>query len=112
MREARERVAPHAEEIVERIREAARPPRGARLTTDDGHVYTGVLLVDRNDVVVMFAMRDARTTERERTVPTYGSSGRSFGGPLTDTRDSYSSARSLFEHERPRYDDPAERWPR
>ncbi len=112
MREARERVAPHAGEIVERIREAARPPRGARLTTDDGHVYTGILLVDRNDVVVMFAMRDTRTAERERSVPTYGSSGRSFGS-LTETRDSYSSARSLFEHERPRYDDdPAERWRR
>lgn len=117
---ARDRVAPHAEELLEQLREAARPPRGVRLSSDDGHVYTGVLLVDRNQVVVMLAVRDARSSERERpTAPTYGGSGRGFGS-MSDSRDQYGSARSLFDHERPRYDrtevddddDPAERWRR
>lgn len=48
-----------------RLGRLARPPRGLRLTADDGTTYTGVLLVDRNRLVVMFAVGEAPRTGDE-----------------------------------------------
>ncbi|MCA9619288.1 MAG: hypothetical protein KC731_09700 [Myxococcales bacterium] len=39
------------------LREVAHPPPGVRLVSADGATFTGVVLVERSDVVVMLAAR-------------------------------------------------------
>lgn len=51
------RAAPHVRSAVAWLREHAQPPQGTRLISPDGGAYTGVAVVDRNNVVVLIAAR-------------------------------------------------------
>ena len=42
---------------VEWLRDAARPPSGVELKTNDGSTYSGVVLVERNELRLMIAVR-------------------------------------------------------
>lgn len=43
--------------IVDWLRDTARPPGGVELRTDDGSTYTGFVVVERNELKLMFAVR-------------------------------------------------------
>jgi hypothetical protein len=45
------------------LRRVAKPPRGAVLSTHDGARYTGVALVEENEVKLLFALRLDRESE-------------------------------------------------
>jgi hypothetical protein len=50
------------------LREQAEPPDGVELRTRDGGVYTGLVVVERNDVVLMLAVKHP-TIVTERRPP-------------------------------------------
>jgi len=56
---------PRLRALAEWISEAAQPPRGVRLVTDDGAEYTGVIVVECNRPVVMLALRVGAASHRE-----------------------------------------------
>jgi hypothetical protein len=49
--------SPRWTKAVEWLREHAVPPQGLRLTSPDGTAYSGLLVVQDNDVVVILAAR-------------------------------------------------------
>ncbi len=53
----RRAVGEASEQTVDWLREVAQPPPGVRLTSPDGSTFTGIVLVERSDVVVMLAAR-------------------------------------------------------
>ena len=59
VRRGQERIGAFADLLLEWLREAARPPRGVELRSDDGATFTGVVLVQSSRVVLMLATRDA-----------------------------------------------------
>ena len=80
-------------EAFEWLREAAVPPEGVRLHVVDGAAYTGLVIVDRNRVVLMLAARSdggGTVTAPEKKTPNLDQ----YIRPTT-------SSRSLFEHEAP-----------
>lgn len=52
-----ERWAQTKASMLEWLREAAQPPSGVELKTADGATYTGFIVVDRNELVMMLAVR-------------------------------------------------------
>jgi len=54
------------------VRESARPPPGVELQSADGSTFTGLILVDRNRPVVMFAARYASPQRPSPPSPAYG----------------------------------------
>jgi hypothetical protein len=57
LRRRRPRLAARAESAVEWLRDAAEPPHGVKLVAEDGSVYTGLVIIERNAPVVMLAVR-------------------------------------------------------
>lgn len=55
--QAVERGRPRSRAAAEWVEDVVRPPRGARIVTDDGHTYSGVVVFERNDAKVWVAMR-------------------------------------------------------
>ena len=51
------RASPAIGEAADHLREAARPPRGVELRSDDGSLFTGIVVVDKNRPVLMLAVR-------------------------------------------------------
>lgn len=43
--------------LVEWLRDVAQPPAGVELKTDDGSSYSGVVLIERNELRLMIAVR-------------------------------------------------------
>ncbi len=74
------------------LRDHAEPPEGVKLQSPDGTLYTGVAIVDRNNVVVLLAARH---------------SGEAAARPNPIQM---SAPRRFYEPE-PRYDDPGDGWP-
>lgn len=88
------RATPHVRNAVAWLREQAEPPEGVKLVSPDGTLYSGVAIVDRNDVIVLLAARHAPVAgPRRDPVPIPAPSPRRF-----------------FEPE-PSYDDPGDGWP-
>lgn len=56
-RSVRRAFAEVSDETLVWLRRAARPPADLRLTSPDGATFTGMVLVERSDVVVMLAAR-------------------------------------------------------
>ena len=50
-------LAKKAERALEWLRDVAEPPRGVKLTSEDGSVYTGFVIIDRNRPILMLAVR-------------------------------------------------------
>ncbi len=48
---------PRLRRVTEWITDAARPPVGVRLVSDDGSEYSGFVVVDRNEPKLMLALR-------------------------------------------------------
>jgi hypothetical protein len=62
-----------ARRTVAWLREAARPPPGVELVTSDGALYSGIVVIDRNRPVAMFAARQTSGPRpRPPSPPTYG----------------------------------------
>lgn len=59
-------VAPALGAAAHRVREAARPPRGVELRSDDGSLFTGLVVVDRNVPVLLLAARVGERREAPR----------------------------------------------
>ena len=55
-----------SEQTLAWLREMAQPPPNVRLTSEDGTTFTGVVLVERSDVVVMLAARHPPTFPHQR----------------------------------------------
>ena len=53
----RERISMAASNVREWLEDVARPPDGVELKSNDGSTYSGVFLVERNELVVMLAVR-------------------------------------------------------
>ena len=70
---------PRLRVVAEWIAEVARPPRGVRLVSDDGAEYSGVVLVEHNEPVLMLAL--CVSGPRHRT-PRSAPYPRSFDDPL------------------------------
>ena len=51
-----EQERPRLRAMAEWIADVARPPRGVRLVSEDGAEYSGVVIVERNEPVVMLAL--------------------------------------------------------
>lgn len=67
--QAVERGRPKIRAVTEWVEDVVRPPRGARIVTDDGRTYTGVVVFDRNAAKVWIAMRlddDAHASDESR----------------------------------------------
>ena len=47
---------PKLRAVADWIVEVARPPRGVRLVADDGAEYSGLVLIEHNQPVLMFAV--------------------------------------------------------
>ena len=78
----RVRYSRRAENLLHWVREAARPPPGVELQSADGSSFTGLILVDRNRPVVMFAARFASTPRPSPpSPPAYGGYSSSQGRP-------------------------------
>ena len=62
--EAVERGRPLIRAAVHRVEDAVRPPAGARIVTDDGRFYSGVVVFDHNEPKIWFAVptEDARVS--------------------------------------------------
>ena len=43
------------------VREHSEPPDGVELRAADGSVYTGVAIIERNDIVILWAVRHPAT---------------------------------------------------
>lgn len=69
---------PRLRVMAEWIAEVARPPRGVRLVAEDGAEYSGVVLVEHNEPVLMLALCVSGPRRREARVPY----PRSFDDPL------------------------------
>lgn len=57
LRKRRPQLARKAEAAAQWLREASEPPPGVELRAADGSTYTGFVIVDRNEPVVMLAVR-------------------------------------------------------
>jgi hypothetical protein len=57
LRRRRPSLVRKAELALEWLRESAEPPRGVELRSEDGSVYTGFLIIERNKPVFMLAVR-------------------------------------------------------
>lgn len=77
----------HVERAIEWLRDNAQPEAGVKLVSPDGSLYTGVAVIDRNDVVVLVAARQPGLLQAPRpaAVP--------LGSPP------YTSGRRLFDEE-------------
>ena len=83
----------HIERAVEWLRENAHPPEGVRLISPDGTLFTGVAIIDRNDVVVLVAARQQGPSVPRPAIPMPASSP------------AYASPN------RHMFDDPSDGWP-
>lgn len=96
-----------------RLRDAAEPPVGIVLSAPDGSVYTGVSIVERNKVILLLAYREYGPPRASPPMP--GPSPRPTGTTY-DRHDEGSpygrSALSLFDQERPPYDEDEPHWRR
>lgn len=70
---------PRLRVVAEWIADVARPPRGVRLVSDDGAEYSGVVIVEHNEPVVMLALCVSGPRHREARSAPYS---RSFDEPL------------------------------
>ena len=57
IREHRRRLSDRSRWIIDWLREVARPPDGVALKSADGSSYTGFVVVERNELVMMLAIR-------------------------------------------------------
>lgn len=51
------------------LREQAEPPDGVELRTRDGNVYTGLVVVERNEVMLMLAIKHPTVMTERRPAP-------------------------------------------
>lgn len=87
-------LSPQVRRAITWVREHAEPPSGVKLVSPDGTEYSGVAILDRNDVIVLLAARHPTTAITPRRDPI----------PIPPPRPRY------FDPE-PRYDDPGDGWP-
>ena len=57
LRRRRPALAQRADQALEWLRDVAQPPAGIELRAEDGSLYTGFVIIDRNRPVVMLAVR-------------------------------------------------------
>ncbi len=70
---------PRLRVVADWLAEVARPPRGVRLVSEDGAEYSGVVLLEQNEPVLMLAVCVCGPRHRgSRSMP----SPRSFDEPL------------------------------
>lgn len=79
---------PRLRAVADWIADVARPPRGVRLVSDDGTEYSGVVIVERNEPVVMLALCVSGPRQRAPHSAPYP---RSFDDPLWRSIDDQSS---------------------
>jgi hypothetical protein len=77
---------PRLRVVAEWIAEVARPPRGLRLVADDGAEYSGVVIVEHSEPVLMLALCVSGPRRREACAP----HPRSFDDPLWRSIDDQS----------------------
>ena len=65
LRRRRPGFAEKEEAAVEWLRAVAEPPRGVKLTSEDGSTYSGFFIVERNTPVVMFAVQQRPLQDAE-----------------------------------------------
>ena len=70
---------PRLRVLADWLAEVARPPRGVRLVSDDGAEYSGVVLVEHNEPVLMLALCVSGPPHRGSRSMQYP---RSFDDPL------------------------------
>ena len=93
VQQAASEASPKVKQAVAWLRDHAEPPQGVKLQSPDGTLYSGVAIVDRNNVVVLLAARHPTTAIAPRDP-----------APMSAPRQRY------FEPD-PRYDDPGDGWP-
>ena len=81
------RKAPAAGQVLHALRERARPRPGAVLYAADGAIYTGLVLVDRNQPVAMLVFRHEGSKQPDRTSDVTPPARRLFHEPLSHGRD-------------------------
>lgn len=57
LRRRQTEISRHLDVVYEWLREVARPPAGVRLVADDGSSYSGFAVFERNELVLMLAVR-------------------------------------------------------
>ena len=89
------------------IRDSARPPPGIVVRTVDGTVYTGLALLERNNVIVLLAVGERSPGNAQQPSPP-----RYAERPPDPEPPRYRGSMSLWEHEhRQRLQDDDD-WPR
>ncbi len=82
-------ISRHLDLACEWLREAARPPSGVRLVSDDGSLWSGVCLVERSELVWALMHRHVTCGGRGPTTPSPRSAPpvRSYPGPYVAPTD-------------------------
>ena len=70
----REAIAEKARAAGQWLREQAEPPEGVELRAPDGSVYTGLVVVERNEAVLMLAVKHPTLAARPAPAPVAPSS--------------------------------------
>jgi hypothetical protein len=94
VQQAASEASPKVKQAVAWLREHAEPPEGVKLQSPDGTLYSGVAILDRNNVIVLLAARHPTTAITPHRDPV----------PIPPPRPRY------FDPE-PRYEDPGDGWP-
>lgn len=93
--------------VADWIREAAKPPPGIEVRTADGTVYTGLALLERNNIIVLFAVGERGPGNAPQPSPARYAEREPDPEPPR-----YRGSMSLWEHEhRQRLQDDDD-WPR
>ena len=80
-------VMPAAARMLESLRERAEPRPGIVLYAADGAIYTGLVLVDRNQPVAMLVFRHEGSKQPDRSPDVTPSARRLFHEPSSYGRD-------------------------
>jgi len=95
LKRKRPRLSRHAATAVSWLRDRCEPPDGVELRSHDGSSYTGLVVVERNELVMMIAVKHPASFEAQRS-------------PVITPAPRYSPpARQPFSHSTSR-DDPWE----
>ena len=57
IRSHKSRISERSRQMIDWLREVAEPPDGVELKSKDGSSYTGFVVVERNELVMMLAVR-------------------------------------------------------
>jgi len=102
------RLGPDLDDLMDRLREMARPPAGVELRTADGLQYSGVAVFEKNQIVIMIATALGTAAPARIPIPLGPSNPQPYmASSGYGSTPAYGSSRRLFDPD----DEPGDGWP-